>query len=418
MPFSLHILGSFLKKHRVKTTVFGLTVLSIIGTSQVLLPKESSLLSLHPQNNKTALETNPQTSLSILLNEQAVVSSLPIQDIQFDLVPGSQKTVLFFPQIHITPGTDSHDATNNQAEQQQRETLQVLNTITASTPLRLVMLEGEMEGPVEGQKLRAIQKKLSVHEQMIAASAQVTQALQQSPYSSTEVHTIQKELDKELRRSERELLLLGAPYLMNTNPNTPIVYTGAEQPTTMEKSRILVREHLYLQDRLAQVRQQTPHTSSLGQSFLSQNTQEQLLQQYLKHISKPAPSLVIFTEKTKDLKLKKALDHFISLAKVQENTSVPTRQQSAPSRANNPYASLSSAKQLQELLTKNEQEIKALVLEQRNKETAENARKLLEQTSESVLVLQYGAKHEEGLRRELLKQGMSVVTVKTNALNK
>ena len=58
-----------------------------------------------------------------------------------------------------------------------------------------------------------------------------------------------------------------------------------------------------------------------------------------------------------------------------------------------------------------------IVLNQRNKETAENFSKGLWETNNNVGVLQFGAAHTKGLIRELNKQGLTVIVITVDGVS-
>ncbi len=98
-----------------------------------------------------------------------------------------------------------------------------------------------------------------------------------------------------------------------------------------------------------------------------------------------------------------------SIDNLQNTSSIST---SAPSRKDNPYKSVKDLQKLQAMLNETESRIQTVVIDKRNQETAENFTKALKAGNTTVGILQFGAGHEEGLVKELNKQGITVIVVK------
>jgi len=160
---------------------------------------------------------------------------------------------------------------------------------------------------------------------------------------------------------EREIALAGAPYQLKARDKDLILY-GAENEATYNYSADIVRNYVYLNDRRNQLENGTPQYNSIASRMAN-------------------PS-----------------------------------QTSIPSRTNNPYLDINSLDQINSLIKQNEGKMNDVVLNQRNRETAQNFAKALSEENKNAGIIEFGAEHEKGLVQELNKAGISVIVIKADKI--
>ncbi len=172
--------------------------------------------------------------------------------------------------------------------------------------------------------------------------------------------------DKKVKEKKRELSLVGAPIKLWAE-GKDMILVGSENKKTLDESREIVKEHLSLQEQMS-----SGKTSSLEKSF-SDETVKKL-------------------EKLKELKAK---------LKSKKNKKSPKKE-----------------KDLKEKIKQNEKKIQEVIIDKRNKETAENFSQALKKYDQNAGILEFGAGHEAGLIKEFNKIGIDVIVVTTNEVER
>lgn len=293
---------------------------------------------------------------------------LPVANIDVHTVDNSWATVVYLPQYHKSPGSKVSNKKNDRAEVAQNETYKILKSIFNQLPIKLVMVEGKLKGDVPEKDKEKIQEKIKDLKGLTEKSHENLTAKEK------------KRLEKNIKMKKRELSLSGAPISLWAE-GEPLILVGSENKETLDLSREIVKEHLYLKDQLKQLgNSPISQKFSLGKSFDDQTLKKL---QKLKQL------------KSKQLKSKSGGKSGIK---------------------GNPFSEITDKSQLKTMLKKNEEKINKTIVERRNKETAENFAESLENHDENIGIIQYGAGHKLGLVKELNKRGISVIVVTPQAV--
>jgi hypothetical protein len=372
---------------------------------------------------------------TIDLASAQIYENLPVAHVQTSTVDDSWAQVIFFPQYHRYPGSEIKDAKNDRALAVQKETYQILEHILSILPVDLIMIEGEMNGLVPSEKKENIKRKIQIAENLETGLKNLKTLVAQNPLDNQLQRKTFDSGEKFLAELQREIYLEGAPYVVYSK-NEKITLYGSENLETIEKSRNLVRNHLYLQDQIASIKNsyivqdiKRPTTTLHDQQASINNLK--LLQLLKTGNDDPHENLHNALDKLKvTAKKQNNSEVLIEIEKLLETCEMFMESErkgvvkanfannNTPSRADNPYKNIVDEQQLISLLKQNEQEIDEIVVNQRNKELAENFANLLKTNGETIGILQFGAGHQEGLIKEFNKLGISVITVTTSKVAK
>lgn len=268
---------------------------------------------------------------------------LPVGDLDVHEADNSWATVVFFPQYHKAPGSSVKNKKNDKAEVTQNEIYEIIKSIMNRVPIKLVMVEGKLKGEVPKVEKEKVKKKI-----------EDLKKLKDKPKN-----------DKKVTEKKRELSLVGAPIKLWAE-GKEMILVGSENKKTLDESREIVKEHLYLQEQLS------GKTSGLEKSF-SDETVKKL-------------------KKLKDLKAKMKDKKKSGKTENKEN--------------------------LKEKMKKNEEKIQDVIIDKRNKETAENFAQALKKYDENAGILEFGAGHEAGLIKEFNRLGIDVIVIKTTEVER
>lgn len=172
------------------------------------------------------------------------------------------------------------------------------------------------------------------------------------PIDKQKITKIRSLVGSKNKDTNRELILKGAPYKLKAENDSSFVLYGLEEKETREESAAIVKDYIYLNSRLSQ----------------------------LNSSSRPNISL-----------LKSSYD--------------------SPTITKNPYANEYSQAKLKLRVAWREKQINEVIIDRRNKETAVNFARGLEDTNQITGILQFGAGHKERLIKELNKNKISVIVV-------
>ncbi|RJQ38795.1 hypothetical protein C4559_00440 [Candidatus Microgenomates bacterium] len=378
------------------------------------------------------------SSLSSPSHNLAVMSTykgLPVGKLEVFNVKNALATVIYIPQYHKNPGTTADDPKNDSAQKAQGEIYQILNFLTKQPDIDFIMEEGDLYGKVGVEKVMTLADKIQKRNDLVSLTAKLEKSFSQESLDNGLENSLISKLKDEQKKIDREIILSGAPLKLKAEGKEITLY-GSENPQTLEESKVLVKDYLYLQDRLSQVNNPSTgvnvmglsasdKTSNLGNSGMGSDYKAllSLLGQNNggNGINRDFSSLesLAFSHNNKDLAslLQKTESAYNNLENVNSASSVLTQTTSASSgssRSDNPYASINDKAQLEEKLKQDETQINSLIVDRRNKETAQNMADVLKQEKKPIGILQFGAGHEEGLVKELNKQGLSVIVITPN----
>lgn len=228
--------------------------------------------------------------------ERKLKASLPVSEARFYPSTGDAGTVALILQSHQEPFSRVSDPKNDGAKIAQEDILLILNKLYSAYGMDLLMIEGELYGQVSPARMAWVKDKLSTY-----------------LFYKDKISEAQREY------MERELLLIGAGYLIKAKESNLALY-GAEEKDTQDRSKHLVRQYLSAQN----------------------------------------------TRTAEFAEIKKAMQR--------------------------------------------------VLIDQRDVETAYNMKRAMMTSKEKTGMLVFGAQHEEGLIRELKKQGLSVLVIAPDSL--
>lgn len=355
-----------------------------------------------------AVEGTSPLSLGQKLNEE----SLSTGSIVLHETPNSRGTVIYLPQIHITPGTNAADSANDSAERAQNEMYGIISSLS-DKGIGFVMVEGEMYGSVSGEKIGRVTEKLVYRNAFSDSTQKLNQALSVSNVDPALKGRITTETSRTIETADREIILAGAPYKLKAE-GKPLTLYGSENPATYEESANYVRSYIYLKDREAAL-----SGSARGNGANTTVNNAAAILSSLGKTSEPRASLGTdldslgsMARQTNQNELATAAENTrLALENLIQVDQKPAASGNTASRQNNPYAHITDLATLRGMIADVEKNIQSTVIERRNVETAENFARGLEASGQNVGILQFGAGHEEGLVKELLNQGLSVLVV-------
>lgn len=357
-------------------------------------------------NAAGATTTTSAQSISSALSQ----AGLPIGNITAKTVQNPKGLVVYLPQVHLNPGTQPSDSANNTAVIAQNELYSITSNLVKNESLGFVMAEGDMYGPVPSDKISIIKSKIDARNSLSSAASEL-QNLSQSGNADQSLATkIASETSSVVQSADRNTILQGAPYKLKAEGGNFTLY-GAENPTTYEQSADLVRRYIYLQDRMGQL-------SGGGAGSMRTSFDMSSIQSLVGNAS-PSSPIASDLKTLESESSQKGQSQAVAVAQKME-TAIATlnspdyqapQTQNAPSRADNPYSSITDPNQISSMMQSLETQINATVIEQRNKETATNFAKALSETGNYAGILQFGAGHEDGIVPALNSQGLDVLIV-------
>lgn len=381
-------------------------------------PEKNTLIQSRPSVNQTTrvdgilLETiaNPRT-----------YSGLPVESSTLYNTTSSRGVAILIPQSHRYPGSEVEDSINDTAMVVQNNIYKLLSFLTHTFSITTIMAEGDPYGPVDPAKL----SRIAEQNQSDVILGSSVQALQSEVAKDERLMRFSKDLVNQStavhNSTSRALILEGAPYKLKAEGANITLY-GSENMETVEEGKLVVRDYIYLQDRLAALSQETEAEQLAPQNDLASI-------QALMNILSPAQptdrllktlnSLErVLTTNPKDTVQSLISSTRQSLERMTEALKAPNNQQEeiAPSRSNNPYANETNRTALEEKRQVLEAKITDVVVNKRNEETAEHFSQMLEAERTQIAILQYGAGHEAGLVEELQERAISVVVIRPKGL--
>lgn len=342
-------------------------------------------------------------------------SVVAVSDIKVSDVANAKGIVIYLPQEHKDPTTSIEDSSNDNAVKVQQELYDVVKHLTKGDEVSLVMTEGELYGPVPENKFAKLKTKMDAREKLETSIRELEGLKSLDSLNPALLTEALNEAKFVKEKNQREIDLLEAPYKIKTENESIILY-GSENKDTYEKSANLVREYVYLKDRLSQLKGGQA-INNFNRQMSPVNPQIQDLLEQLKNPSTDQNTALGELKKQGELsgnnEIVKACEHATeAINELTTNDNVG----GTPSRLDNPYQSVNNPQQLQVMLLQVSDKIRQVVIENRNHETAVNFANALSAEKTNIGILQFGAGHTDGLVKELNKEGISVITVSVKSL--
>ncbi len=272
------------------------------------------------------------------------------------------------------------------------------------------MTEGELYGQVPAEKIAHLAIKIENRNAFYYHLTKLKEALKKENIDESLQESLFGKLEKELEKIDREIILAGAPIKLAAEGENVILF-GSENKGTLSESKILVEDFIYLQDRMDELGKVAERNENNLRLFSGET---EMLLKFLseKSLDKEFNALQSKSQLQgkDDLAnlLRETKTAYDKLASFKGDNLVQTN---GVERENNPYQGIKNRRVLQDKLEEAEGELQKVVVERRNKETAENFSQILKQNGKNIGILQFGAGHEEGLVQELKNQGLLVFVI-------
>lgn len=394
-----------LKKPIIGIAVAFTLLISLFISTETLGPSFSPL-TLSPLTNTDPFSlTDPQN-----------YQGLPVGKVKSYPVPHSLGTVIYLPQYHRSPGSSSQDKINDAGAKSQEQLYQIIKFLKDKAGVNLAMVEGSAFREVPAEKIALLADKIERRNELVSLSQSLKNAFQQEDIDPASEKKFIQSLDQEIIKIDREINLEGAAERLTAEGENFKLY-GAENEATQQESKLVLRDYIYLTDRLKQL-DQSPAKKSSATIFQDSSQISYLKNIFKKNFQPDFNSLesMAHLQGREDLAtlLHKTEEVFYALTKDAPEKIIVQTSSDTPSRKDNPYQNITDKKELQEKLSVSKDKVEQIIVERRNKETAENFTKALKDTQVTLGILQFGAGHEEGLVKELNKQGLSVIVLTPN----
>jgi len=356
----------------------------------------------------------------VTLVNSKTYNGLPVGEVKSYETADAWGTAVFIPQNHRYPGTDPADKVNDSAEAAQKQIYDIISFLNEKYGIKFVMAEGDLYGKVDGDKIDALAEKIKARNTFANQVSVLKTEMKKQNVEASVINDFSVSATGYIESLDREIILQGAPYKMKSEGKNISLY-GSEVQGTQEESAVIVRNYIYQQDRQKALtgNQKTPEVAR------TDNSQSSLAKAYALLLSKRG-------SKDNDLEtsfnsieqLPSGNSYLDSLIAETKRTYLSlkngngkrgaTTTATSPSRSENPYQKINDPQKIQTLVAQSENKIQEVVIDRRNVETAANFADLLKTNNTDIGILQYGAGHEEGLVKELNKQGLNVIIVKAD----
>ncbi|MBI4433505.1 hypothetical protein HY632_01925 [Candidatus Uhrbacteria bacterium] len=377
---------------------------------------------LHVPTDVPRAQKQPMTisELADDFRRQQRAGLLAIGAVTLQSTPSDWGAVLLLPQLHRHPGSANADAVNDRAVRAQQQSYDILRELVQQRTVDVVMVEGELAGPVATEKRERAARRLAARDEMVRVQRAIHGAIAEAaPETRSRLEALARTIPAAITRANRDLLLDGAPYQLWAEGQLPTLW-GSENSETRAASADLVRKQLYLQDRLAALTASSPSGIPSQSARVAPQRSAVLAALRARHPSgkakmPSAASIANFSAADPVLApfVTPLASAFATLRETEASlpSSATGMTGNAPSRAANPYARIQDPAMIRQLMEANETAIATTVLERRNAETVEYLVRALRERSGTISVLQFGAAHAEGLTQLLRAQGLGVLTV-------
>lgn len=403
-----------IKNIKIKPKFCLLIIMPILLVFGFVLNKKIEGWKLNSSATRHSLELAKLADIKDLKNvPNANVSEYPVEN--------PQKTALLIPQNHKYPGSKTADKINDSAQITQNQIYEIIAKLHESYGIDFIMAEGELFGPVDDKKMAVLDQKIEKRDQFAEKVKNIETQLKKE---NVEPETIKEFADAAaayLNHLDREIILEGAPYAYVAKENcTDMQIYGAENEQTRNESREIVQEYIYEKDRMAQLSEKNSFSqpgmleSSFSLGLFSQPDSSSIENS----ISKIQTEAKSCGNDSLSKDIEQVQDDYQELEKLDSDSVKNLEADSLPKRAENPYANISDPDQMKIKMKATEGKIQQVVIDRRNRETAQYFLDSLKQNNEEIGILQYGAGHEKGLAEELNKLGVSVIVIKPDEIAK
>lgn len=397
-------------KHNL--SLFALVLATFVVIRGLYLTQLQHIISIfsHTTSTQTALSTEQIASLS-------TYHDLPIAQVKSYPTQNSWGTVIFIPQTHRSPGSSPQDLVNDSGTRSQEEIYKVLSMLTDRAGIGFVMVEGQPYGQVSAEKIALLTDKLGHRNKLIKLVGMLQNIFSKKSINASLESALLETLHRYVAKINREIILEGAAEKLVAE-GKPLTLYGSENTKTVEESKPILRDLIYLQDRLQQLNSQSSkansdnklasHVSNLSLNSLLGKGEEKLNFEILyKQASRQGRTDITgLIDQIRTL-----LGEFDTQI---SNKIMITSSPGTPTREDNPYQTITSKNELETRLEKTKKEIDEIVVTKRNRETAQNMAQGLKKEGKILGILQFGAGHEEGLLQELNTLGLNVIVVTPN----
>jgi len=191
---------------------------------------------------------------------------LPVGSVERHAVAGARGIALLIPQIHRNPGSELGDPVNARAVTTQTQMKEIIKYLTEVQDVPLVMAEGDLYGAVSREKLGGLARKMKARNEFAGhVDALKARSSSQSVNPALERGVIEG-AEKLIAAVDDELILAGAAHMLKAEGGS-FALVGAENAGTREESTQIVRNYLYLKDRLSQMASIPLRMKGLSASF-------------------------------------------------------------------------------------------------------------------------------------------------------
>ncbi|MFA6422018.1 MAG: hypothetical protein WCV92_01295 [Candidatus Buchananbacteria bacterium] len=379
-------------------------------------------------NNKITEDKNlqslfvDQTSDASYFLEPQSYSQIPDSTVTIHPATGGStatKIAILIPQTHRYPGSNISDSVNDSAVIAQGQIYKIISYLEKAGA-NTVMAEGDLEGKIPDDKIKNLSQKITLKEELKAEVQKIKGSDQGeiTPQFYTAVENLISSID-------REILLAGAPYKLKAEGYNINLY-GTEDQKLLDNSAEIVRNTIYLQDRLSALQGVNTVGFSLSKTSLVNPENNSTLKDKLLELLQNRSLVANTSDIDNELKMNKInaannsdLNALLDQAQntyneIKELDKPQTTNSSAPSRQQNPYNNINDVGTIQNLIKDNNDKLQETVVDQRNQSTAEKFVQLLSAQNKDVAIITFGSEHQEGLIQELNKRGISVVDILPN----
>ncbi len=352
------------------------------------------------------------------------------------------EVAILIPQTHKYPGTEAADSKNDSATVAQGQIYNLISSLAQDKGIRLVMVEGELEGTVSQAKIDSLAEKMRLRNELESKMAEIAA-------SDNLADGLSASAEKLVRSVDREVILAGAPLKLKAE-GMPLSLFGSEDKSLMSRSAEIVRQTVYLNDRLSALKgasgfgtlaaSPTSIEAILSNLVPSGKTGGDMRQQLLRRLqsyrggldssfsldilnllggkASPAKNLYGLLQAAQakaagNPELSQDIREASKLCQELDSTNAKSRPtvSGMPSRQDNPYRNVTSINRIRQMMSENEQELKRVVVDQRNAEAADAFVRMLDSQGQSAGIITFGSEHKDGLVKELNDRGVSVVSI-------
>ena len=377
--------------------------------------KSQKSTSTNKKEPKKAQKGLPQVKLA----SSSAYTKLPVADVETHRIQNSSGTVVLIPQSHKSPGSSESDKVNDKPTKAQKQIYRILEHIKNKFGVKDILAEGKIVNEDEKEKVASMKK---LKEMRDTFARNVNKLKQNTTKEDTRYRDQFEELNQFIKKIDRKLYLAGAPYLLKANDSS-IKIAGIEDKKLRQKSKKIVRNYLYQQDRIKDLKSNEPSNKLMLMSKKkklvklmellqgSDNNSQAEVPQVLTKLDQNTAENSNIDQIIEDTKQSYNKIKSYYLKKQRETKLKDDNPGDTPSRANNPYDKVNDLEKLQLMHKKTEDKINEVIKDGRNVAVAENTADYINSNPTSKGILVFGAQHKEGVIKELNKQNLSVIVI-------